>query len=148
MLDSEIILLAEDNENDVFLFQTVFRDVGLSNRLAVVHDGEQAIDYLQGTGAYANRARHPLPLLTVLDLNMPRKGGLEVLDWLRRQPALKRMPAYIMSASNRPEDVEAAYESGANAYIVKPGSLDGLTEMVRAWRSLSQFQAFPNVTPC
>ncbi|MCK5545342.1 MAG: response regulator, partial [Desulfobulbaceae bacterium] len=89
------ILLVEDNPNDVILIERAFRKANIANPLQRVTDGEQAVAYLAGERPYAERARCPLPVLMLLDLKLPRKSGLEVLEWLRDQPSLKRLPVIV-----------------------------------------------------
>ena len=83
---STTILLVEDEVNDVFFMKHAFEEVGILNPLQVAVDGQEAMDYLGGHGAYADRERFPLPCLTLLDLKLPRVMGLEVLQWIREQP--------------------------------------------------------------
>ena len=96
-----------------------FKRADIPNQLQVVTDGEEAIHYLQGEGRYADRQAFPLPRLIVMDINMPRKTGFR-LEWLKSDGVLRRIPVVIVSASDRPSDVNRAYELGANAYMVKP----------------------------
>ena len=137
-----IVLIVDDSENDTLLMRTVFERAGFVQPLQFARDGVDAIAYLHGDGAYSDRTRFPLPTVMLLDLNMPRKNGFEVLEWIRQQPALKRLRVYIMSASSRPEDIRQAYDLGANSYLVKPGNLDGLMQLAKAlvaWLRLSHF---------
>ena len=143
MFNRQTILLVEDNEDDVFIMQTAWRKAEVPNPLQVVGDGEEAISYLRGDQNFADRQKHPLPVVVFLDLNMPRKNGFEVLQWLRQQSGLKRIMVNILSASSRGEDVERAFDSGANVYFVKPSKVEGLVEMLKAWHELSRFNAFP-----
>jgi len=124
-------LLAEDDPNDVLLIQRAFQRTHLANPVQVVRDGEEALAYLSGQGAFADRERHPLPVLMLMDLKMPRKTGLEVLAWLRQQPGLKRLPVIVLTSSNQSPDVNRAYELGANSYLVKPAGFDSLLELVK-----------------
>jgi CheY-like chemotaxis protein len=80
-----------------------------------------------------------------LDLNMPKKNGFEVLQWLRQQPGLKRITVNILSASSRGEDVTRAFDCGANVYLVKPSKIEALVEMLKTWRSLGRFSVFPSI---
>ncbi len=100
------ILLVEDNQSDVFLVGRAFHKAKVPHLLQVVEDGEQAVAYLSGAGPYADRSRFPLPLFVLLDLKLPRKSGFEVLEWLRRQPAIRRVPVVILTSSDHLEDVE------------------------------------------
>jgi CheY-like chemotaxis protein len=121
MKDSSTVLLVEDDLNDIFLVKRAFKRAEISNPLQIVTDGEKAIDYLEGRGVYADRDAYPLPKLIVMDIKMPGKSGFEVLEWLKGdgQP-LRKIPIVIVSSSDHPQDVNRAYELGANAYMVKP----------------------------
>jgi len=126
-----VILLAEDDPNDVLLIQRAFQRTHVANPLEVVRNGDEAVAYLSGQGKFADRARHPLPVLMLIDLKMPRKTGLEVLEWVRQQPGLKRLPIIVMTSSNQSPDVNRAYELGANSCLVKPAGFDRLLELVK-----------------
>ena len=126
-----VVLLADDDPNDVFLLQRAFQKTNIANPLRVVRDGEEAMAYLSGQDQYADRQRHPLPVLLLLDLKMPRKSGFEVLRWLRQQAGLKRLPVVVLTSSNQNPDINKAFDLGANSYIVKPGGFDSLVEMVK-----------------
>jgi CheY-like chemotaxis protein len=117
-----VILLVEDDDNDVFFLKRAFKEAGIENPVRVAHDGQHAVDYLAGAGNFANRAEHPLPCLVILDLKMPRKTGLDVLRWRREQPILHCIPVIVFSSSAHRNDVERAYQLGANAFVVKPSS--------------------------
>jgi CheY-like chemotaxis protein len=114
------VLLVEDDLNDIFLVKRAFKMARLETPLQVVTDGEEAIAYLRGEGRYADRELHPMPKLIVMDIKMPRKTGFEVLEWIKGDGPLRRIPIVIVSSSDRPEDINRAYELGANAYMVKP----------------------------
>ena len=114
------VLLIEDDLNDIFLVKRAFKMARLETPLQIVTDGEEAIGYLKGEGRYADREAHPLPHLIVMDLKMPRRSGFEVLQWIRHDGLLRRIPVVIVSASNHPEEINRAYELGANAYMIKP----------------------------
>ncbi len=120
------ILSIEDNSDDILLFGLAFRKAKLSARVEFLTDGEKAISYFSPMPAKA------LPLLLLLDLKLPKKSGFEVLAWLRSQPALQRLPVIILSSSSQPEDIDQAYDLGANSYLVKPANIDDLVELVKA----------------
>jgi CheY-like chemotaxis protein len=126
------ILLVEDDPDDVFFMEQAFKKNGESDALRVVRDGEEAVSYLQGEGAHADRSLHPMPSLILLDLKLPRKSGLEVLEWCRRHPATRRIPVIVLTASQADADINRAYELGANSYLVKPIDSGAQQEMVRA----------------
>jgi CheY-like chemotaxis protein len=136
------ILLADDEPNDVFLMRRAFKRAGVFD-VQVVCDGEQAIAYLQGVGAYGDREQFPFPGLLLLDIKMPRQNGLEVLAWIRSQPPpIKRLPVLMLTSSKQPHDINTAYDLGANSYLVKPVTFEKLLEVVKAlecyWLTFSQ----------
>lgn len=133
-MESRPVLYAEDDENDAFLMQRAFKKAGILNPLHIATDGAEAIAYLAGEEAFSDRARHPLPCLLLLDLNLPRRSGLEVLKWVREQPALHSLPAVILTSSNQDRDINAAAGIGANGYLVKPPSSEKLIAMVTSLR--------------
>src|SRR4051794_12182666 len=118
------ILQVEDDDNDVFFLQHAFQEAGITHSIQRAKDGQEAIEYLAGAGEFADRKRYPLPCLTILDLKMPRKGGLEVLEWLREESNLSSLPVIVFSSSAQPSDIDRAYELGANSFVVKPASMD------------------------
>lgn len=122
------ILLVEDDHNDVLLIKRAFQKVNIANPIIVVNDGEQAISYLAGREPYVDRT---LPMLVLLDLKLPRKSGHEVLEWLRQQSTLRRLPVVVLTASSESSDVNRAYDLGANSYLVKPVTFDSLVQMVK-----------------
>jgi CheY-like chemotaxis protein len=124
------ILYVEDEENDVLFMRSAWKKAGLLNPLKVVMDGEQAMEYLSGRGQFANRDEFPMPTLVLLDLKLPKVCGLEVLKWIREQPAIHSLPVIVLSSSNKPQDVGTAYQLRVNAYLVKPSHTQGLIEMV------------------
>jgi len=142
MIEDPVVLLVDDSINDALLMRTVFERAGFVQPLRFARDGDEAIAYLRGDGLYHDRKKFPLPTAVLLDLNMPRKDGFEVIDWIRQQPTLRRLRVYILSASSRPQDIERAYDLGANSYLVKPGNLDGLMTLAKclvAWLKLNHF---------
>jgi CheY-like chemotaxis protein len=125
------ILHVEDDPNDVLLIARAFRKAEIAAQIQVVNDGEQAVHYLSGTNSFAQRERFPVPAVVLLDLKLPRKSGIEVLEWLRSQPGLKRIPIVMLTSSRQPVDINRAYDLGVNAYLVKPVDFDALIEMLR-----------------
>ena len=125
------ILLVEDDPNDVWLVRHAFQSADISNPLRIVNDGQDAIDYLKGSGAYSDRGAFPLPRLVLLDLKMPRLSGFDVIGWMRRHYPWKLTPIIILSSSALPQDVNRAYELGANAYMVKPADYRALERLFR-----------------
>ena len=131
MNSNKPVLYAEDEENDVFLMERAFKKADIANPLRIVPDGKMAVEYLSGTGRYANRAAHPMPGLVLLDLNMPGKPGLDVLEWLRAEPATSTLLVVVFTSSNQDRDVHRAYSLGANGYLIKPGKPDELWVTVK-----------------
>jgi CheY-like chemotaxis protein len=125
------ILHVEDDPNDVLLIARAFRKAETAAQLQVVNDGEQAVQYLGGTNSFSKREQFPLPSLVLLDLKLPRKSGIEVLEWIRSQPGLKRIPVVMLTSSRQSVDINRAYDLGANAYLVKPVNFDALVEMMK-----------------
>jgi CheY-like chemotaxis protein len=137
------ILLIEDDPNDQVLIRRAFAKAKLMNPLHMVDDGDAAVDYLAGDGQYADRQLHPLPTLILLDLKLPRRSGLEVLEWLRAQPGCRRIPVVVLTSSEDSADIARAYDLGANSYLVKPVDFDGLLELLRTvglyWMVMNQY---------
>jgi CheY-like chemotaxis protein len=134
MTTNRAILLVEDNEDDAFLMERALKAAAIANPLFTVEDGQQAIDYLSGTGPYSDRTKYPLPAIVLLDLKLPIKDGLEVLAWIRKQPQFENMVIVVLTSSSEPSDLRRAYRLGANSYIVKPPTSSQLTELVRAFK--------------
>jgi CheY-like chemotaxis protein len=121
------ILVAEDDANDVFLLKRAFTRLGGAN-VQIVANGEEAINYICGSGIYSDRGDFPFPDCLILDLRMPKKGGLEVLEWLHVNPECHVIPTIIYTSSQQPEDIKRAYQLGANTYFVKPNDFDILAK--------------------
>jgi two-component system, chemotaxis family, response regulator Rcp1 len=122
------ILLVEDNAADVRLMREAFADAKIRNHLHVASDGDEALAFLRREGRHASS---PRPDLVLLDLNMPRKNGREVLSEIRRDPVLKIIPVVVMTTSDAERDISAMYGLGANCYVIKPLDLDDFTRAVR-----------------
>ena len=121
------ILMAEDNPGDVRLMLEALRQYKVRNQLHVVEDGEAALAFLRREAPYAQA---PRPDLILLDLNMPRKGGLEVLASIKADPSLRRIPVVILTSSGAERDVVSSYDQHANCYIVKPLDLEQFIQVV------------------
>lgn len=128
---NHVVLLVEDNPRDARLIQRAMEKARMLNAVQVQSDGEAAIEYLAGTPPYDDRDRYPLPELVLLDLKLPRKNGFEVLEWLRAQPGLKRLPVVVLTSSDETPDVSRAYDLGANSYLVKPVESEALVGLLR-----------------
>jgi two-component system response regulator len=143
MPDSAVeILLVEDNPDDVKLTLHAFKKFNLSNRVAVVRDGAEALEFLYGTGRYADRSAAHIPKLVLLDLKLPLVDGFEVLKRIKGDPDMKSLPVVIMTSSKEERDVVEGYALGVNSYIVKPVDFEQFTEAVRQlgfyWLLLNQ----------
>ncbi len=140
--DESNLMLVEDDPNDALLLERAFRKAGLLYPLNIVRDGDQAVDFLQGTGKYKDRVKYPLPGLMLLDLKLPRRSGHEVLKWVRSRPGLKRLPVIVLTSSSEPRDIVAAYDEGTNSYLVKPSNAELLAQMVaqleKYWLTLNE----------
>ena len=144
MNETPTILLVDDSENDLLFMRAAFKKAEFNSPLQEVHNGEEAIAYLKGDGPYGDRDKFPLPAVMLLDLNMPMKNGFDVLNWVRtQQSGLKRLSIIVLTASMRPEDIERAFDLGANAFLVKPGTMEDLTGMIRCLRDWLQYNRFP-----
>jgi CheY-like chemotaxis protein len=130
MSEIHTILIVEDNATDVMLIRRAFAKLNIANPVQIVGDGDRAVDYLSGKDAYGDRAQFPLPAFVLLDLKLPRRSGLEVLAWLRAQDGLRRLPVVMLTSSRQSQDVDRAYELGANSYLVKPVEFDDLQELL------------------
>lgn len=137
------VLYAEDEENDAFLMQRAFIKACVTNPLRIVVDGPSAIRYLAGMGEFSDRTQHPLPCLLLLDLNLPRQSGLEVLKWVRERPEFSDLPIVILTSSSQDRDIDSAYRLGANGYLVKPASSEKLIDLVTGLRDVC---LVPNAT--
>lgn len=146
----DLILLVEDNDDDVALVQRAIRRAGISTRMHAVGDGDAAVDYLQGTGPYADRQAWPMPRLVLLDLKLPRRSGLEVLEWMRAQPSLAPTVVVALTSSRENADLQRAYALGANSYLVKPVDFDDLLQMMQTldlyWIRMNQLPPRPGST--
>src|SRR5690349_13299531 len=112
------ILLVDDNPHDVVLLRLAFRRVGIIDPIKLVKDGMEAVRYLKGEGIYADRHAYPVPSLMLLDLNMPQTTGFDVLRWVREQPLLHGLTVVVMTGSKENEDVQRAYQLGADSYLI------------------------------
>jgi CheY-like chemotaxis protein len=129
-MSSPTVLLVEDDANDRLILEHAFQRTAPGIQLRMAVDGEDAVDYLSGEGAYADREAHPLPDLVLLDLKLPRKSGLEVLEWIRETPALDGLPVFMLSSSQQRGDIDLAYALGANSYLVKEADLQVVRKVV------------------
>ena len=139
------LLLVEDNRGDVLLTREAFRSAKIANNLAVADDGEVALAMLRREGVYVNQ---PVPDVILLDLNLPRMDGREVLQAIKSDPRTQRIPVIVLTSSKAETDILKTYEIGANGYIVKPVTFDRLQEIVASiesfWFSVVVLAAAPS----
>jgi len=124
-------LLAEDSGSETLLMQRAFGAAGMADSLHVVSDGETAIDYLRGCGDLPNQRTHPIPKVVLLDSNLPRRDGFEVLNWMRMQSHFRSLIIVIFTNLNREADADRARAMGADFYLTKPSTFDELVTMTR-----------------
>ena len=144
MPETRLILLAEDEDDDVLLVQSAFKGAGILTPLQVVRDGYETIAYLQGVGKYANRGEFPLPSVLLLDLQMPRKNGFEVLQWIRSEPTLRTLRVTVLTGSTHQRDLNKAFELGANSFVVKPGDFN---DLITAFKALHSYWLLTDRSP-
>lgn len=126
-----IILLVEDNASDEALTLRALKRSNVLNRVVVVRDGAEALDYLFATGAHASRTDEEAPHVVMLDLNLPKIGGLDVLKAIRADERTRLLPVVILTSSEEDKDVLAGYGGGANSYVVKPVDFNQFSEAVK-----------------
>jgi CheY-like chemotaxis protein len=132
MNSSGPVLLAEDDENDIFFMELAFHKAGFTHPLMVVRNGQETIRYLSGQGIYADHERYPNPCLVLLDISMPILTGLDVLKWLQHQPQVaNRVPIVVLTSSSDPCDIQRAKTLGAADYRIKPTNADNLVPILR-----------------
>jgi CheY-like chemotaxis protein len=144
MKKMEHILLAKDSEDYALLFRRALNSAHIEASLNVVHDGQEAVNYLAGTHGYEDREKHPFPKLLLLDLRMPRMDGFQVLSAVRQRLGFTQLPVIVLTHSDNPADIRRAYELGATSYFRKPDSLEGLDEMIHVLHAYwLKFNHFP-----
>lgn len=144
MTADRVILLVEDNPDDEELTLRALRKNNIANQVVVAHDGVEALDYLHGTGPHLARDTRLQPHLMLLDLNLPRISGLEVLRRIRAHESTKLLPTVVLSSSNQEEDLIRSYSLGANGYVRKPVDF---AEFLEAIRSVGLYWLVLNETP-
>jgi len=131
-MEDEYILLVEDNEDDYELLRIVLKQAGIEVPMHWVQTADEAIEYLSGEGEYADRTCLPLPRLIFVDLRLPGKSGHEFLDWINSQPELDNVVRVVLTGSDNPKDRKTASQLGASCYLVKPLTVDQLTNPSRS----------------
>ena len=144
MNHQQVILLVEDNDDDAELTKRAFREAKISNPVFRVEDGVEALDYLLGRGKYAERDLRETPVVVLLDLNLPRLSGLEVLAALRSNELTKRQPVVVLTSSADEKDRMTAYHHYANSYVQKPVDYN---RFVEAARQLGLYWTVLNIRP-
>jgi CheY-like chemotaxis protein len=137
------VLMAEDSEHDVRAVQRIWAKSGIRNNLMVVRNGEECLDYLLRRGAYVEPSSSPRPGVLLLDINMPKVDGFEVLNRIRESPELRRLPVVMLTTSSREEDRVRSYDLGANAYMTKPVGMEKLTQSLIAFNVFWELVALP-----
>ena len=130
-MNTKVILLVEDNPSDVGLTKRALVKCGIMNPLVVAQDGQEALDYVFGTGAYVGRDTTDMPMLILLDLKLPRVEGLEVLRRIRADPRTQRVPVVILTSSTEAQDLAAGYDRGTNSYIRKPVDFQQFADIIK-----------------
>jgi len=125
------VLHVDDDPNDTTLLRVACAKADVGFELQNIGDCTEVMDYLNGTGKYADRTRYQFPGLVLLDMKMPRATGLEILKWIRNHSLSKHLPVIVLSGSELQEDMHQAYEGGANSYLVKPPNFNSLVSMVK-----------------
>lgn len=125
------ILLIEDNEDDIELTIRAFKKSNIANEIVILRDGVEALDYLKGNGSYRGRDTAKIPGLALLDLKLPRIGGLEVLKEIREDEKTAWLPVIVLTSSKEDQDLVKSYQGGANSYIRKPVDFERFSEAVR-----------------
>jgi CheY-like chemotaxis protein len=125
------VLHVDDDPNDTTLLKVACAKADVNFELQNVEDATEVIDYLSGTGKYADRTRYQMPGLVLLDLKMPKSTGLDLLKWIRSHSVLKSLPVIVLSGSELQDDISKAYAGGANSYLVKPPNFDSLVNLVK-----------------
>ncbi len=131
---NQVVLLIDDDPNDRFLIRRSFQKLGIENPLHEVTDGTEAIAYLEGEGKYSDRANYPFPGILLLDLQMPRMDGLQVLEWIRSKLTVPGLLIVVLSRLDEIRQVNRAYALGANSFLTKPGTEEDLHSLIIAFR--------------
>jgi two-component system response regulator len=129
------ILIAEDDADDRYLFQTAFAEKGIDDRIEFVHDGVELLKYLENLVETNDSMVNNFPYFIMLDLNMPKKDGKEVLYSIKQHPVYKKIPVIIFTTTKNEQEIRRCYELGANTYIVKPSSFDSLMKVLEGIRN-------------
>ena len=144
MVTRKTVLVADDDIDDISLLKRAFLRAGIDVHLKIARDGEEVIEYLHGDKAFADREAFPIPRLLLLDLKMPRADGFEVLEWVRKQSGLRRMLVVVMTSSDEPQDIDRAYDLGANSFLRKP---DDFANLIKIFQKTHDYWIETNLCP-
>jgi CheY-like chemotaxis protein len=128
------ILYVENEPDDVILLKRAFKKAEIAHPLKIAENGEEAVTYLLGKAPFSDRLANPLPALILLDLSMPLMTGLEFLQWRREEPVIRSIPVIVFTSSRHARDISEAFRLGANAYLVKPASSEGLVRLAETFK--------------
>ncbi|MFC1624051.1 response regulator [Candidatus Omnitrophota bacterium] len=137
------ILLVEDNEDDILVTQRAFKEVGFKNNLYVVRDGQEALDFIYNRGGYSDKQKYPMPDLILLDINMPKVDGFQVLETLKKDLEYMTIPVIMLTSSKNQEDIVKSYRSHAASYIQKPIKYEEFVDVIKVfasyWHRINKF---------
>jgi len=128
---SAVILLIEDDHNDILLLKRALKEADVPFPVRVAHDGQQAMEYLSRTGAFQDSEKYPVPCLVVLDVNLPKKSGIEVLQWLRQREEFRDLPVVMLTSTGKKDEKDVAIDNGVEDFLLKPVSFDELINLAR-----------------
>ncbi len=137
------VLLVEDNEDDIELTTIAFNEAKIKNRLFVVKNGQEALDYLQRKDPYRDKEKFPTPKLLLVDINMPKMGGFELLEHMKKDDKLKILPVVMLTSSKNEEDIVKSYKGGAAAYLPKPISHEDFVKVINGFNLFWQLVELP-----
>lgn len=126
-----VILMVDDDVEDIYATKRAFKDGKFVNDFHHVNDGDELFDYLENKGAFSDQSANPTPHIILLDINMPKKNGLEILEELRQEKKYRRIPVVMLTTSDQEGDILDSYDRGANSYITKPVSIEGMLQVAR-----------------
>jgi len=138
------ILLVEDNPDDIDITKRALKEAKVINRLWIVRDGQEALDFLRHQGAYQDSANSPKPGLILLDINLPKINGMDVLRTVKEDPDLRRIPIVMLTVSKRDEDIIKSYDQGCNSFIQKPVNFENFVQVVK---QISLYWGLLNIFP-